>query len=257
MRKKILIYSILFFVFTSFDSLPIQGQSTEEIVEKMIEAQGGRKALEEIKDTTLIGFVEMVRMGLGGSLITYQKEPNLLRTDTHVRGTTITQAYDGQTAWMVNPITGDEEEMPEPMAKDFSRSSLGNDALLNPEKYGIVYSLEGRKTISGKDYYIISQIYPDEYQAIMFIDPETYLIHKTITQAVDGAGNESSVETFFSDYQKVQHITLAHSIVTFQDGKEFMKMEITEVKFNTGLEDAFFQMKKNSFPCEPSFQFNQ
>jgi len=243
MKNTALISLVLVLISIFAHSAAVSVQSVEEILENMIDAQGGRIAFQSIQDTTLIGYMEMPEMGLGGSLTTYQKEPNMLRMDAKVRETLITQAYDGEKAWMTNPFTGGKEEMPEPMAKDFIRSSLGNDALLHPEKYGIVYTLEGKKAVEGTEYYVLTQQFTDGFRATLYIDPVTFFIFKTTNTAVDAAGNESFVETVFSDYKKVETLTLAHSIVTFQDGKEFMKMEITQVKFNTGLEDSFFRME--------------
>jgi outer membrane lipoprotein-sorting protein len=250
MKHRIFFLLTTFFLFAIFvPASPFNAQTIEEILEKMIEAQGGRTALQDITDTTKISYVEMVRMGLGGSLTTYQKEPNLLRTEARVQGRLVTQAFDGETAWMINPITGGEEEMPPPMAEGFARSAFGNDALLHPDKYGIVYSLEGEESVEEHDCYVVSQNYSDGFTITLFIDKETFLVSKTTNTAADGTGKESMMETLFTDYKKVESIILAHTIITFQDGKEFMKMEISEVKFNTGLEDAFFKMKEKQQHC--------
>jgi hypothetical protein len=55
-------------------------------------------------------------------------------------------------------------------------------------------------------------------------------------------GIEVEAETFFSDYKKVDGIMVAHTLVSYQDGEEFMTMTITEVKFNSALEDSLFAM---------------
>jgi len=72
-----------------------QAQTAKDILDKMIEAQGGRKALEAIKDTTTVGGMEMVQMGMNGSITMYQKEPNKMRMDIEVMGMIITRAFDG------------------------------------------------------------------------------------------------------------------------------------------------------------------
>lgn len=248
MNKPAFLSSALFFVFFFSLFTTAEAQSAEDILENMIEAQGGRAALENIKDTTLIGTTEMKGMDLGGSFITYQKEPDMLRTDSKVRTSQITQACDGEKAWMTNPFTGEAEEMPEPMAKDFIRSSLGNAALLDPGKFGILYTLEGKRAVGEHEYYVLQKKFPDGFQTFLYVDPENFFLHKTVNRAFDRAGNESLVETVFSDYKKVDALTLAHSIVTYHDGREFMIMQITEVKFNTGLDDVFFKMKMEISP---------
>jgi outer membrane lipoprotein-sorting protein len=37
---------------------------------------------------------------------------------------------------------------------------------------------------------------------------------------------------------------IAHSMVQFIEGEEFMKITFTSVKFNTSLEDSFFKMNQ-------------
>ena len=228
-------------LFLAVHPVSLHCQTAAEILEKMIQAQGGRSALEKILDTTMKGTVEMVAMGLGGLHTTYQKEPNKLRIDTTVRGTVVTQAFDGEKGWMTNPLTGMVEYMPPPVAKDFGRSALGNDSLLNPEKYGISYSLLGAKTLEGKSYFVLEQNFSDGFKATLLIDSETFFMYKSKTTSVNEIGEELDVETIFSDYKEVNGITLAHSFITYQGDREFMKMTIFEVSFNSGLEDSLFE----------------
>ena len=82
------------------------GQKATDIMEKYIEAAGGRKRLSNIKDTTMIGSLNVVMVGMSGSLTWYQKEPNMMRWDMEVMGMTMTQAFDGEVAWGTNPQTG-------------------------------------------------------------------------------------------------------------------------------------------------------
>ncbi len=39
-------------------------------------------------------------------------------------------------------------------------------------------------------------------------------------------------------------ISLCALMVTFVEGEEYMKITVTSVKFNTGLEDSFFKMNQ-------------
>jgi len=56
-------------------------------------------------------------------------------------------------------------------------------------------------------------------------------------------GVEVEQEIILSDYKKVSGVMFAHTMTIIQEGEEFGKMTLTEVKFNTGLEDSFFKMK--------------
>ena len=241
--KKNIILCILTIGLLTLHPSRTYSQTAEDILEKMIDAQGGRAALEKIQDTVLTGYVEMVQMGYGGSLTTYLKEPNKLRLDATVQGTLITQTFDGETGWMTNPITGMVEEMPPILAADFGRSALGNDSLLNPKKYGISYTLTGKELMEGKEYYILSQNFSDGFKASLLIDTKTYLMYKTQTTSINEIGEEIEVETILSDYKNIDGILIAHTIVTIQNDEEFMTMTIDKVEFNTGLEDTWFELK--------------
>jgi len=245
MKKSIVLLILIFGLFTLLPSRAFsQAQNVEDILEKMINAQGGRAALEKIEDTVLTGYMEMVQMGLGGSLTTYQKEPNKLRLDATVQGTVVTQTFDGESGWMSNPMTGLNEKMPPIIATDFGRSALGNDALLNPDKYGITYTLKGKELLEGKEYFVLSQNFSDGFKATLLIDNKTHLMYKTINTSINEVGEEIEVETILSDYKNIEGIFISHTLVTYQDGSEFMRMTITEVEFNTGLDDTWFILKE-------------
>ena len=57
-------------------------------------------------------------------------------------------------------------------------------------------------------------------------------------------GYEVESEQFTSDYKKVDGMIIPHSMVSFIEGEEFMKITVTSVKFNAGLEDSFFKMNQ-------------
>lgn len=221
-----------------------QAQDVKEILDKMIQAQGGRVALAAIKDTTISGSLEMVQMGMNGSLTMYQKEPDKMRIDIEIMGMVITQAYDGQKAWMTNPQTGSTEEMPETQGQSMRRQALGNDALLNPEKFGITYVFKGKEKSGDKDFLVLEQTFKDGTKATMYIDPATYLIQKAKAKTQDMTGADVEGETIFEDYRKEGDLLAAHKMITYQNGAEFLRMTFTKVTYNAGLDDTFFKMSK-------------
>ena len=159
-------------------------------------------------------------------------------------GMVITQAYDGEIAWGLDPSTGSIQEMPEEQAKDIERMALGNDSILHPEKYGITYSYIGKETIEGQDYHILEQAFEDGFITTMYIDAKTYLMYKAKSKAPNQMGVEVDQEVFTTDYRKVEGIMVAHEMRIMQEGEEFLTMIFTEVAFNTGLEDSFFKKEE-------------
>jgi outer membrane lipoprotein-sorting protein len=242
--RKIVAFSLCAIVLAALAQTPASGQTAKEILAKWIEAQGGAQALAAVKDTTITGSVQLVSMGINGTVTMYQKEPNMMRLDIEVMGMVITQAFDGQTAWMVDPQTGATTEMPENASQEFKRQALGNDAVLNPEKYGIKYDFKGKEKLDNKEYLVLEQTMSDGHKTTIYIDPATYLTYKTKGTALGQAGVEVMAETITTDYKKVDGLLIAHSMTQYQDGQEFMRMTMTKVVFNSGLEDSFFKMTK-------------
>ena len=242
--RKIVSFSICGLFLLALISAPASSQTAKEILGKWIEAQGGPKALEAVKDTTITGSIELVSMGINGTVTMYQKEPNMMRLDIEVMGMVITQAYDGEIAWMVDPQTGATTQMPENASQEFKRQALGNDALLNPEKYGIKYDFKGKEKLEDKEYLVLEQTTSDGHKTTIYLDPATYLTYKTKGTTLGQAGVEVMAESITTDYKKVDGLLVAHSMTQYQDGQEFMKMTMTKVVFNSNLEGSFFKMAK-------------
>jgi outer membrane lipoprotein-sorting protein len=241
--KRIMMFGFIGLLFLSLVSIEGYSQTVDEILGKMIEAQGGRKALEAIKNTTFSGSMQIIPMNMTGSFIMYQQEPNKVRMDAEVMGMTFTQAYDGTTAWFTNPQTGASAEMSEKQAKDFKRQALGKDVLLNPKKLGITYKFKGKEKINDKEYLVLEQIHPDDYTVTIYVDAQTYLMYKSRSKTLNQVEAEVESESVTSDYKKVEGVMMPHSITTFLDGQEYMKITLTEITFNSDLEDSFFKMK--------------
>jgi outer membrane lipoprotein-sorting protein len=242
--KKIFSACLLSLFLLSLMTSPGLSQEASDILKKMVEAQGGKKGIEKIKDMTSSGTMELTQMGLTGSMTLYKKEPNKVRIDIEVMGMIITQAFDGETAWGVTPQTGSREEMPEQQAEDMKRRALGIDAFIYPEKYGIAFAYKGKEKIEEKEYLVLEQTFSDGHKTTLYIDPKTYLTYKTKSTTVNQMGVEVEQETFASDFKKVNGMTIAYSIIIFQDGEESMKLTIADVTFNSGLEDSLFKMSE-------------
>ncbi|MBN2200028.1 MAG: hypothetical protein JW747_09305 [Candidatus Aminicenantes bacterium] len=221
---------------------PLSAQTAKDVLNKMIEAQGGRKVIEAMLDSTSTGTFELVQFGMQGSITMYQKEPNKMRMDMEVQGFLMTQAFDGEVAWGTNPQTGAVEPLSEIMTADFKREYVGNTALLDPEALGIAYELQGTETIGDKDYLVLVQKFSDGHANTLFLDPETHLPYKTKGKSHDQMGSEIETETTMTDYRNIDGIPVAHSLVIYQDGVEFIRISLTSVKFNSGLEDTLFKM---------------
>lgn len=224
---------------------PSGNKETMAVLNRMIEALGGRKALGAIKDMTVTGTVEAPEIGLTSPFVLYQKEPNRMRMDITVAeaATTITQAFDGRRGWGTDARTMRPEEMPEIESRDVSHKALGNAALLDPRSLGVTYALKPKQTLGDRDYIVLEQTLADGHKTAYFLDPETHLPARLATRTLDPAGADAEAETVFSDYREFCGARIACSSRTLRGGKEVQRLTVTGVTCNAGLDDSLFELK--------------
>jgi outer membrane lipoprotein-sorting protein len=243
-RKKMKRYFSLFllaFFLLALVASPGFSQKASDILEKMIEAQGGRKVLESIKDITLSGTFEWEKMS--GPFTQYQKAPNKFRQEAEVMGMKKTDAFDGEIGWSIE--AGQLRELAGKDAEDAKSGAFGYAAILYPEKYGISYVLKGKEKIEGHDYFVLEQTIPGGTPITHFIDAQTYLVYKTESPGItDREGVMRKTVTLMLDYRKADGVMIAHSLTIGPEGWETVTIKFTKVSFNTGLEDSLFKMKK-------------
>jgi outer membrane lipoprotein-sorting protein len=222
----------------------LSSQTLDEILKEMIQAQGGKAAIEKIKDMRVTGTIEVPQEGLSVPFTQYKKEPDKRRIEMKVMGTVQVQGFDGKIAWELDPQSEIAVEIPGEDAIDIKRGSLALQWILKPEKYGISLVFKGREKIQGKSYLVLEQVYSDGGKAILYIDPETYLTFMIKSKMLDEMMVEVETETYLSDYKSLKGYVMAHKMISYLRGKEYMRIIFDKVKLNTGLPDHLFLMQK-------------
>jgi outer membrane lipoprotein-sorting protein len=222
--------------------IPLSGQTMDEILRGMIQAQGGSVAIEKIKDMTVTGSIEVPQQDIQVTFTQYKKEPDKRRIEMKVMGTVQVQGFDGEKAWELDPLTQKAIEIPGEDAVDIKRGSLALRWILEPEKYGISLVLKGRERIEGNDCFVIEKVYSDGDISILYVNSETYLTFKIKSKMMDEMMVEVETETVLSDYKSVGGYIMAHKMISYLRGKEYMRLLYKKVKLNTGLKDHIFKM---------------
>lgn len=241
--KKSRLVFLLFLLMLGLNILPLRAQAEKDILEKMITAMGGREALAGIKDTKTSGTMEIIQMGMTTPMTIYQKEPNKFRLEIEVMGYSIIQVFDGQKAQITNPQTGEVMELPAEQTKGMVKQALGNQVWLDPAKFGITYTYKGEETIDGKKCYVLEQKFKDGDVTTIYLEATTYLPYLTRTKAPSQSGGEVEAETKLTDYRKVGQTMVPFLMTMNQGGTEYSRMTISEVVYNSGLEDSLFVLK--------------
>ena len=238
MRKIISGFAIIFIF-----SISAFSQTAEEIVEKYINAVGGLNKWTAINSQKVSGKLSMG--GMEFPFISYSKRPNLNYTEVTIQGMMVKQAFDGNTGWLINPMTGSSkaEKMDDDMAKTIiNRGTIGGQ-LLNYKELSCTIELIGKETSEGLELFNIKLTNKEGDAGNYYIDAVSYLLIRNNSK-VKRMGSEVSSETLYGDYKSSGDVITYYSIETKIQGMDMgsQKIVIEKIEQNIDIDDNIFKM---------------
>ncbi len=219
-------------------------QSADELVAKNLAARGGAEKLDALKAVRFDGKVRFP----GDFELTYQETrargpSDQVRVDLALQGLTIMQAYDGTSAWRINPLEGrrDSEKMSADEARSLADSGLVSGPLQNARKMGSTVTYLGREDFDGTNAYKLKVTERDGDEFVYLLDPDTMLeIKVTETRRLRGAPVVTEVE--LGDYERVGGVYFPMSIESWQQGNpnQRQRVNIASAVANPDVTAAFF-----------------
>ncbi len=218
-----------------------RSRKADDIIRRHIEALGGVENIKALHALEIHGRLQ--RQGLEFPFTLWMQRPNRSRMDIDVRGRTFTQAYDGKTAWWVNPLMGAAE--PQKMPEEFARSTMRwvdfEGPLVDYRKKRNEVEYLGDVDTDGGRAHEIELIRPDGDVWHVFIDADTFLeIKRIYNETFQGETRE--VTAYFHDHAEIDGVYLYHVIDGEAiDGARYM-MIFDTINPNAAVEDAWFSM---------------
>jgi outer membrane lipoprotein-sorting protein len=243
--KKLSTLSLTFifvFITMAWVCSTVHAQTIDEIISKYHESMGGLDKLKALKSIKLSGKMP-TPMG-DFSMVIFKKFPNLTKTEMDIQGQLMVQAFDGETAWMINPMMGSTEpqKLEGEMAKSIIDQSEFEDPFIDYAAKGHEVSLEGDEIIEGVECYKIKLVMnqnndEDVRTQFYFLDKELYLPLLVKTRI-----NDMEINTYMSDYQEVDEgLIVAFNIEVRMEGQPSQMISIDSVEVNIEMDDGFFR----------------
>lgn len=227
MKKIMLIGAFL------LNALVIQAQTVDEIVAKHVAAMGGSEKLNSLK--SLKQEMTMQVMGTDLEATSTIVAGRGMRMDVKAMGMTITQAIDGNSGWMLNPMQGGAEPlpMPEEVMKDAASQLDLTGPLYNYQAKGNTIELQGTEKVGEGNAYKLKVQSKSGVEQTHFVDTGNYMIVKSIT---------SQGDVIYSNFQMVDGVKFpfASEINNPQMGKMLMTMK--KVTVNPTIDESIFKM---------------
>ncbi len=218
--------------------------SLDEVIAMNIEAHGGADALASMKTARFTGTMTM-GPGMEVPIVMEWKRPDHVRMDMVFQGQTMTQAYDGETAWAFMPIMGKTapEKLPAEQAKQLIDSADAIEGpLVNWKEKGNQVEYLGVEEVDGTDGHKLKVTLKNGDEHILYLDTDYGLEFKQLT-TVENQGQEIKAETEFGDYKEVGDLVFAHSIVSKVVGAPAgQTITIEKIELNVDLPADRFSM---------------
>ena len=211
------------------ESAAIPGMpSVNSILEKYLEASGGRSAFEKITSRVSTGTVEITALGITGPAEIDEQSPNRSSIIIDAPGLGIMQrTFDGSRAWLQDPLQG------------FIRfTGLGleiarDEAVFNKQaKLKQLYPsavLIGKEKVGGKEAYVIRMGFEK-----WFFDADGGLLLRK--------GN-----TYYDDYREVDGVRLPFKMREEAFSGVGLNYQLTEIKHNVKIDGAKFTAYPSCF----------
>ncbi|HTQ79561.1 MAG TPA: hypothetical protein VMM92_06170 [Thermoanaerobaculia bacterium] len=228
-------------------AVAVSAQTADEIIEKNIQAKGGREKLKAVQTLRMTGKME-VGPGVQAPVTIEMKRPDKSRIEFIVQGMTGVQAVDGNSGWMVMPFMGKTE--PEAMAaddlKDIKEQADFEGPLFDYKTKGNQVELLGKVDVEGTPAWKLKVTQKDGDITYFYLDADAYLEIRTEGKRTK-RGQELDLETTSGDYKTVDGLVFPFSITVKPKGAPAgQTLTITKIEVNPSVDDSRFAMPKKA-----------
>ena len=221
--------------------------TADQIVQKHVEALGGVAKLNAIQSLVVTGKASI--LGQTEAPLTIQvKRPNLLRLELTFQGKKVVQAFDGVTAWTINPMINAE---PKQSSEDDTRAAqessdfIGGN-LVDYKSKGNMVDLVDKEEIDGVAVYKLKITKKSGSVEFDYLDAKSFLPIKTEGRRTQ-LGQEVLYESKIANYKPVEGVLMPFNLTQLVNGRLAMEITIEKMDANVPLDEAMFKM-----PAKPA-----
>ncbi|HYC84969.1 MAG TPA: outer membrane lipoprotein-sorting protein [Chryseosolibacter sp.] len=222
-----------------------QAQTADEILAKYFENTGGLTKWKEIKTTKMEGKAPTPQGDF--PIVLYAKAPNKSKVVLNVQGKElIAQAYDGTTAWTLNPFAGGTTavKLDEEQAKEVKEEEVESE-FIDYAKKGHAVTLEGKEEIDGVQCYKIKiekhkNNDKEDVVKVYYFDSENYVPIMVKSYVRSGPAKGTEMQTYLSDYQDVSGLMMPFAMETKINGQVVQKLVVEKIVINENIDDSVF-----------------
>lgn len=223
----------------------VSAQSVDELVAKNLEAKGGAAKINAVTTVKMTGRVTL--QGMDAPLTIMMKRPNMVIQEMTIQGQRFVQAFDGERAWMLNPLMGTNgpQELQGTQVELMKDQTDFAGVLADYKSKGHTVELAGSDTVQGKKTHRLKVTRKSGQIQYLDLDVESGLEVRSTTE-IDQQGMTVKIESMLSNYRAESGVMMPHTMSSLINGQPMSQITLERVEFGMTIDDAAFKMPPRS-----------
>jgi outer membrane lipoprotein-sorting protein len=220
----------------------------DQIVEKHTAALGGVEKLKAIETVVINGQASLMNGQMKAPLSLKIKRPTSMRMEMTVQGQSFIQAFDGNSAWVVNPFAGSSDPQKQ---SDQDAKTARDDAdfvegsLVDYKAKGNALELIGKEDVAGSPAYKIKVTKKGGTVEFEYIDAQTFLPVKSSGKR-EQQGQEIEYESTPANFKAVNGVMMPYRLSQTVNGQLMMELTVEKIEVNKPIDPAIFRMPEKA-----------
>ncbi len=224
-------------------------QTVDEVIARSIAARGGLASIRAVQSVRMTGSMSTGPMDM--PMVVEQKRPGRFRVEMTFQGSPVVQAFDGQQAWTIGPMSGGRPQaLPAEAARQMAQQADLEGPLVDYKAKGYLAELVGKELVGERDAFRVKLTLKGGEVEFFLIDATSWLPVRVVATRQLGP-NRVETETRLSGYQAVSGWKWPYTIENGARGRpERQTLTFSKIEVNLPIDDARFQMPAAK-PSEP------
>jgi len=214
-----------------------------QVLDRYIEATGGRAALEKLRSRVMTGTVDVTALGASGQFEVRAMVPNRQVSRIEFGGFgVLREGYDGTNAWTAAPGLGVRLKSGGELAR--TQRTMGFPRELKLAESYARFQVKGPAKVGAADVWLLEAAPKEGKPDHFYFDQKSGLLLRE-ESTVESAVGVMNFQIDFDDYRVVDGVKVPFSIRIPQPAELGFHVKIAEVKHNGGLTEAEFARPKD------------
>jgi len=227
-------------VSSTLDARADQLPSVDQILNRYVQAIGGKAAIERLASMSLTGTMEVSSAGLTGKVELIAQAPNKYALKVDIEGIgSFTQAYDGKAGWAQDPINGLRDVTGVELAQlkreaDFHREAHLKAVYARLSVKGSRLAVKGKEKVGGGEAFVIEATPAEGGVEKLYFDVQSGLLVRTDIVSRSPQG-EIPAEVYLDDFKEISGVkipvtmrqvsSVLTSVIKFTDAKPNVELD--------------------------------